>query len=630
MPSPKTRLHAPALAVALAALLVWAAPSLAAYSLVWSDEFDGTSLDAGDWTIDIGDGCPDLCGWGNAELQYYRAENVAVSGGNLILTARRQSFGGRQFTSGKVHTRDKHAFLYGRMEMRAKIPTGGGMWPAFWMMPQDDVYGGWAASGEIDIMESANGTTTVGGALHYGGAWPANTSTSSSYSLGGANFADAYHVYAVEWEADQIRWYVDGVLFSTRDSWQWYSDGAPQNPRAPFDQEFYLILNAAVGGYYTGCLEPACVTATLPQQYLIDYVRVYQETSNQAPVVAITSPTPADDPPAGDIAISATAADPDGSVATVEFYAGTTYLGEDATAPYGFTWTSVPDGCYTIIARAIDDQGAVGQDTVEITVGSGCGQAPYHGSPFVLPARIEAEDFDLGGEGVAYHETDTTNNGARYRLAEAVDVQDCSDAGGGYNIGWIYQVEWLEYTIEVPSAGTYAIDVRVASPSVGGTFHLEFDGVDRTGDVAVPPTGNWQAWTTVTTSATLPAGVQVMRFVPTLQGFNLNSFEFAAPTAAPDSPAARLVLHPCRPNPFNPATTIRYELREPATVDLVVYDVTGKVVRRLLAVDAVAAGRHEIAWDGRDEAGQSAAAGIYLCRLGAGGDSRTIRMALVK
>ena len=98
--------------------------------------------------------------------------------------------------------------------MRAKIPTGGGMWPAFWMMPQDDVYGGWAASGEIDIMESANGTTSVGGALHYGGSWPDNTSTSGSYSLGGANFADDFHIYAVEWEPDEIRWYVDGVLYS--------------------------------------------------------------------------------------------------------------------------------------------------------------------------------------------------------------------------------------------------------------------------------------------------------------------------------------------------------------------------------------------------------------------------------
>ena len=155
-----------------------------------------------------------------------------------------------------------------------------------------------------------------------------------------------------------------------------------------------------------------------------------------APTVAITSPTAGDHLPAGDITITATASDDDGSVATVEFYNGTTYLGEDTTAPYTFTWTSVADGCYAIVARAIDNLGGSGTDTVDITVGAGCGQAPYPGSPFVLPTRIEAEDFDIGGEGVAYHDTDAGNNGGQYRPAEDVDIEACSDAGGGYNVGW--------------------------------------------------------------------------------------------------------------------------------------------------------------------------------------------------
>ena len=153
-------------------------PSAATFSLVWSDEFNGTSLDPANWTHDVGNGCPSLCGWGNNELQYYRTQNVTVSGGNLVLTAKAESYAGYSFTSGKVHSRGKQSFLYGRVEMRAQIPTGGGMWPAFWMMPQDDAYGGWAASGEIDIMESSNATTSVGGALHYGGNYPNNTSTS--------------------------------------------------------------------------------------------------------------------------------------------------------------------------------------------------------------------------------------------------------------------------------------------------------------------------------------------------------------------------------------------------------------------------------------------------------------------
>ena len=618
-------------AIALIALAGFVTPAIAALSLTWSDEFDGTSLDTGNWTIDIGDGCPNLCGWGNSELEYYRAENVTVTGGNLVLTSRQESYGGRSFTSGKVHTRNKQAFLYGRIEMRAKIPTGEGMWPAFWMMPQDDAYGGWAASGEIDIMESVNGTTSIGGTIHYGGGWPDNTYSSGSYSDGGSNFADEFHIYAVEWDTTQIRWYVDDVLFSTKNSSQWYSDGAPGNPLAPFDQDFYIILNTAVGGNLTGCTNPGCVTASFPQEFLIDYVRVYHETSNLAPVVSITYPTEMDNPPVGGITIEAAASDTDGSVTRVEFYEGATYLGEDTASPYTFLWTSVAAGCYTISAMAFDNEGAFGADTSDVTVGSGCGQAPYSGSPFAPPTRIEAEDFDVGGDGVAYEDTDAGNTGNQYRTSEDVDIESCSDAGGGYNVGWLRVGEWLEYTVDVPGAGEYAIDVRVASHSAGGTFHITFDGIDKTGDVTVPVTGGWQAWTTVSTTATLDPGTHVMRFVPTVEGFNLNYMDIDAPTAvASGSQLPGYTLHPCTPNPFNPSTTIVYDLPRPATVDLVVYDVTGRVVRTLVAAGTVPAGRHEAVWNGRDDAGRAAASGMYFLRLDAGEYAETRRLTLIR
>lgn len=609
-----------------------AAPAAASWSLVWADEFNGVSLDAANWTPDIGNGCPNLCGWGNNELQYYRSQNVAVTGGNLVLTARAESYGGSAFTSGKVTTRGKRSFLYGRVEMRAQIPTGGGMWPAFWMMPQDDVYGGWAASGEIDIMESANATTSVGGALHFGGSYPANTSTSASYSLGGGNFADTFHVYAVEWEPDTIRWYVDGTLFMTRTSAQWYSSAAPDNPRAPFDQAFYIILNAAVGGYYTGCTSSSCVTASLPQPYLIDYVRVYENIVNATPTVAITAPAPAASLPAGNITITATAGDTDGTITTVEFSNGATYLGADTTAPYSFTWTAVANGCYTVMARAIDNLGGVATATVDLTVGSGCGQAAYSGSPLALPARIQAEDYDLGGPGVAYLDADAGNNGGQYRPAEGVDLEGCADTGGGYNAGWTNAGEWIEYTVAVPATGNYTIGARVSSLLGGGRFHLEFNGVDRTGDIAVPNTTGWQTWTTVSTTASLQAGTQVMRFVPTTAGFNINWFEILGGTTAvnPDLQSAGYALHPCRPNPFNPATTISYDLPEAAVVHLRIHDLAGRLVRTLVAGEAVGEGRHEILWNGRDETGQVMAAGVYCYRLDAAGFSMTRRMTLLK
>jgi beta-glucanase (GH16 family) len=626
---PVTRLHF-SLMLLLATSL--ATPSLATYSLVWSDEFEGASLDLSNWSYDVGNGCPDLCGWGNAELEYYRTQNVAVADGNLVITAKAENYAGYQFTSGKIHTRGKQSFLYGRIEMRAKLPTGGGMWPAFWMMPQDDVYGGWAASGEIDIMESANATTSVGGALHYGGEYPANTSTSSSYSLGGANFADDFHVYAVEWEPDVIRWYVDDVNFATRYSSQWYSTNAPDNPRAPFDQEFYIILNAAVGGYYTGCTDPGCITADFPQEYIIDYVRVYEDIVNEAPTVTITSPTEADNPPAGNITVTATATDADGSVTVVEFYDGGSLLGQDTTAPYSFTWNGVADGCYQLTARAVDDLGGVGTDLVDLTVGAGCGQEPYLGSPFVLPVRIEAEDYDLGGEGVAYHDLDPANSGTQYRPDEGVDIQACLDTGGGFNVGWISPGEWIEYTVEVPVAGRYTLDTRVSSVFGGGVFHVEFDGTDRTGDIQVESTTGWQTWDTVSSTVTLPAGLQVMRFVATAEGFNVNHFELAldSVTPVPEAKGPVATLLPSYPNPFNPATTLSFELRDPATVNLTVFDVAGKVVRVLVANDRLAAGRHERLWDGRDQAGRLAPAGVYFYRLTAGDFTDTGRMALVK
>ncbi len=622
-------------ALALAAVLVLgvAASASASWSLVWADEFNGASLDLGSWSYDIGTGCPNLCGWGNNELEYYRSQNVAVTGGNLVITAKAESYGGAAYTSGKVTTRGKQTFLYGRVEMRAKLPVGGGLWPAFWMMPQDDAYGGWAASGEIDIMESANGMTFVGGALHYGGTWPDNTSTSGSTTLGGASFADAFHVYAVEWEPDAIRWYVDDTLFMTRTSAQWYSSAAPGNARAPFDQPFYILLNLAVGGNYTGCTSSSCVTASLPQQYLVDYVRVYEDIPNALPTVAITAPTAGTTLPAGDIAITATAADSDGTIAAVEFYDGAALLGTDTTAPYAFTWSGVGDGCYTIIARAIDDLGGTAEAAADITVGLGCGQLAYpSGTPHLLPGVVQAEDYDQGGEGVAYHDTDATNSGSQYRTGEGVDIEACSDTGGGWNVGWMVSGEWLEYTVQVPAAGVYTVEARVSSQSAGGSFRLEFGGVDRTGSITVPVTGGWQTWTTVSATMNLEAGTQVMRFVATATDFNLNSFTIAAdplsPAPLPSAGAATLL--PAYPNPFNPSTTIAFELEAPAGVTLGIYDVAGRLVRTLVAGEVTGPGRHEATWDGRDAGGRTVEAGVYLCRLQAAGQVLTRRMTLLK
>jgi beta-galactosidase len=157
-------------------------------------------------------------------------------------------------------------------------------------------------------------------------------------------------------------------------------------------------------------------------------------------------------------------------------------------------------------------------------------QAPYLGSPSAIPGKIEAENFDLGGEGVAYHDTDAGNSGGQYRPSESVDIQACTDTGGGYNIGWTATGEWLEYTVNVAAAGSYTIGTRVAAQSTGGSFYIAFDGVNKTGTVTVPATGGWQNWTTVNSTVSLSAGTQIMRFyiVARGNGFNLNYFNLTA------------------------------------------------------------------------------------------------------
>jgi beta-glucosidase len=248
-----------------------------------------------------------------------------------------------------------------------------------------------------------------------------------------------------------------------------------------------------------------------------------------APTVTFSDPVDGATVPAGNVTLSATATDADGAIAKVEFYAGTDFIGEAATAPYTVVWSAAPEGSHTLTARAIDDIGNVGVDTIAVTLGDGGGgQLPFNGSPATLPGLIQAEDYDLGGTGVAYQDADAGNNGGQYRPLEDVDIEVCTDTGGGHNVGWMANGEWLEYTVNVAAPGEYQLAARVASQTTGGVFHLEFDGVDATGSLLVPVTGDWQSWTTVSTLVELSAGTQIMRFAndSLADEYNVNSYAF--------------------------------------------------------------------------------------------------------
>ncbi|MFC4737895.1 carbohydrate binding domain-containing protein [Bacillus daqingensis] len=257
------------------------------WSLIWEDKFEGDTLNEDNWTIDIGNGFEDangnwVPGWGNEELQSYQEDNVTVEDGELILEAREETVsderGTYDYTSGKIHSQGKFSQKYGRFEAKMKLPEGQGYWPAFWMMPEDDVYGGWAASGEIDIMEAAGGRTNkIGGAIHYGGEWPQNTYTARDYYFPEGTDITDYNEYAVEWEPGEIRWYVNDELYQTLNNWSSVGAGNAEkfSYPAPFDQEFHLILNLAVGGWYGGDPDE---TTEFEGQVKVDYVRAYELT----------------------------------------------------------------------------------------------------------------------------------------------------------------------------------------------------------------------------------------------------------------------------------------------------------------------------------------------------------------
>jgi len=271
------------------------------WTKVWSDEFDGEAIDPAKWGYDI-----DCWGGGNDERQCYtdKAKNSAIRDGMLVITARREQASGpalpasmrntdtersaiktQQHTSARMVTKGKAAWKYGWIEVRAKLPQGQGTWPAIWMLPEDNTYGPWASSGEIDVLEAVNlGTAcedcpgglenTVLGTLHFGGNWPNNALHSTEIAQPGS--LDDFHTYGVVWSEGKMTWLVDGRVFAVKTADDW-STTASDDPNAPFDQRFHLIINLAIGGKLPeerglGGVSPE----GFPKEFEVDWVRVWQ------------------------------------------------------------------------------------------------------------------------------------------------------------------------------------------------------------------------------------------------------------------------------------------------------------------------------------------------------------------
>jgi beta-glucanase (GH16 family) len=250
------------------------------YNIVWSDEFNGTSISTNNWVFNaynIGNG---QNGWGNNELEYYTATNAYVSNGLLHIMAYNQPYDGYNYTSAKMITDGLVNMLYGRIAFRVSIPPGAGLWPACWLVPQDSVYGPWAASGEIDVMESTGQLpNNVIGTIHYGGPYPDTAQSGGPpYNfIPGTSLYD-FNVYVLDWTTNAISWYINGWLYETQTNW-WSSSNTNNtelNPHpAPFNEPFYIIMNLAIGGSYGGAVD----NSAFPADMQVDYVRLYNVTA---------------------------------------------------------------------------------------------------------------------------------------------------------------------------------------------------------------------------------------------------------------------------------------------------------------------------------------------------------------
>lgn len=232
-------------------------------SLIWQDEFDGNQVDLSNWKFETGGG-----GWGNNELQYYKKDNTSIVDGNLVIEAREEIHGGRNYTSSRMITHDKFEFQYGRVDIRAALPYGKGLWPALWMLGEDIFTTGWPACGEIDIMElvgGAGGDSQVHGTAHWSNSGQ-NANSGGHYTLSQGIFYDEFHVFSLEWSATQLKWYVDDIHFYTLDI---TSSGLSELR----DHPYFFIFNVAVGGNWPG--DPTSNTV-FPQRMIVDYIRVFQ------------------------------------------------------------------------------------------------------------------------------------------------------------------------------------------------------------------------------------------------------------------------------------------------------------------------------------------------------------------
>jgi beta-glucanase (GH16 family) len=569
--------------------------------LVWADEFDYNGLpDSTKWSYEVGGG-----GWGNNELEYYtskRLQNASVADGKLTIAALLESYGGKLYTSARMVSKQKGDWLYGRIEVSAKLPSGRGTWPAIWMMPTDGAYGGWPNSGEIDIMEHVGYDPHV---VH------CNTHTNLYNGANGKGASmmvpdafDAFHVYAVDWTPYKMDFYIDDTKYFTLNVSSDYRSW-------PFDKRFFLILNIAVGGNWGGA--QGVDNTVFPAKMVIDYVRVYknsdflqitgiskvfsQETGTRYSVAKEEGRTYEWTVPEGatitsgqgtneivvdwgctggkvqchlgtgcdQYDLSLDVANEDYAI-NGPFFVTDNQQGVKLTAQgiagSDITW-NLPADAAIVSGQATDTlvfNWGTGADTVKLHIENTCGTwdlfhtlrhygqyaYPNPEEPHIIPGFISPETYDYGGEGVAYHDATAGNAGTGPRANESVDTEV---TGSGVDVGWIDAGEWLEYTIKVPVAGTYYFSMLTASANqtTPGPAKIIVNGTTKIVSILPSMSGSWSVFYPTSFQAiTLATTDTLLRIETGTGGFNIGNISILdhIPTPLIDRPADNLSVYP--------------------------------------------------------------------------------------
>lgn len=502
------------------------------WQLVWSDEF--TNGIGPDWVFETGTGSG---GWGNNELQYYRQQNATVSNGQLVITARNESFGGMNYTSARMKTQGRKSWRYGRIEARIAIPSFTGSWPAFWMLGDNITSVGWPACGEIDIMEHVNTETQTHGTIH----WQDHNSNYASYSGSTGNSSvSSFHVYAIEWDASAIRWYLDGNLYHEAN----ISGGV--NGTGEFHNNFFIILNMAIGGNWPGF---NVNNGALPASMYVDYVRVYQAGS-----------TP---PPSG----------------VVTLFQHCNYGGYSA---------SLNTGSYN--QSQLQALGVANNDISSLQVQNGYQITMYQNSNFTGGTLVKtANDDCLVNDGfndaISSVVISTVSSGwstqiqaENWAVMSGVQTEACSE--GGQNVGWIDANDWIVWNLNLPSSGAYTVEYRVASLSGGGNLQLENAGGSPVyGTRSIPSTGGWQNWTTVSHTVNLNGGSQQIAIKALSGGWNINWLRISSSGGSrltDETDKEPLITKPLiYPNPVGDELNIKGLLSKGAYA---IYDMSGRQV----------------------------------------------------